>query len=58
MKRYLVIAGDSYYPSTYTGDWRGSFDELSEAVEHAKFLEQTLDWACVVDLTTGEEGWG
>jgi hypothetical protein len=39
MKRYLVFAGDDYYPAGGWGDFQGSFDsavdiETGEWVEH------------------------
>ena len=30
-KPYLLIAGDRYYPSAYTGDWIGCFSTREEA---------------------------
>ena len=31
MKRYLLVAGDQYYPERGTGDWIGCFDTYKEA---------------------------
>ena len=33
MKRFLLIAGDSYYPSSCDGDWVGMFETRQEAEE-------------------------
>lgn len=31
MKKYLLIAGDHYYPQAYTDDWQGCYDTYEEA---------------------------
>jgi hypothetical protein len=31
MKRYLLIAGDNYYPQSATSDWVGCFETYEEA---------------------------
>lgn len=31
IKRFLLIAGDSYYPEAANGDWVGFFDSYDEA---------------------------
>jgi hypothetical protein len=33
MKPYLLIVGDNYYPSAYTGDWVACYATEEEAVE-------------------------
>ena len=47
-KPYLLIAGDKYYPSGYTDDWRGCFETYEEAEERLK--EYDYDWYQIVDL--------
>ena len=39
MKPYLLIAGDSYYPSAYTGDWVGTFSTREEAEAAVRKIE-------------------
>jgi hypothetical protein len=52
MKRYLLFAGDQYYPSGGWRDFRGSFATSEEAVKHvADWLR--VDWWHVVDGATG-----
>jgi lipoate-protein ligase B len=44
MKRFLLIAGDNYYPEAYTGNWIGCFSTYEEAatkvilVEHKRII--------------------
>jgi len=46
MKPYLLIAGDNYYPSAYTGDWVRTFSTRQEAedavrkTEHHKYFQR------------------
>ena len=47
-KRFLLIAGDKYYPSSRTGDWRGCFETYEKAEE--KLKEYDYDWYEIVDL--------
>lgn len=52
MKRFLVFAGDNYYPL-------GGFDDLQgdyETLEAAQFAAEALnrEWAQVADTQTGE----
>lgn len=51
MKRYLLFAGDHYYPSGGWNDFVGSFDTAREAMEWAesKAIKDSDDWAHVVD---------
>ena len=62
MKRYLVFAGEYYYPGEGWKDFVGDFDTAEEAHAEAARLaltldpstgKTTLDWAQVVDLETG-----
>lgn len=66
MKRFLLFAGDTYYPSGGWQDFKKSFDTVLEAVKTAAGNTKdtdlkggTWDWWQVVDLETGkmvEEG--
>ena len=54
LKRFLLFAGDNYYP---TGGWRDFYsahDTLDDAVLEAANL-QAIDWWHVIDSTSGEE---
>jgi hypothetical protein len=52
MKRFLLIAGDHYYPRQGTGDWIGCFETEEEAEEHMNFLNEgdQYDWHLIVNL--------
>jgi hypothetical protein len=39
MKKFLLIAGYSYYPDRGTGDWIGCYSSYEEANELVKFEE-------------------
>lgn len=52
MKRYLLFAGESYYPFGGWEDFRDSFDSITEATEAAGKLGS--DWWHVVDSVTGQ----
>lgn len=68
-KRFLLFAGDTYYPSAYWNDFQGDFDTLDEAIEaygaspswvsaeyaaaHPK--ASWNDWGFIVDLETGAQ---
>jgi hypothetical protein len=58
MKRYLMFAGQNYYPEGGWFDCRGKFDTLEEAVEAAKETipgdKQRWEWWHVVDAEEGE----
>lgn len=47
-KRYLVFAGDNYYPQRAWDDFKGSFDTKDEAKEFALSLKE--DWYQIIDL--------
>lgn len=62
-KRFLVFAGEYYYPNEGWRDFRGDFDTIEEANHEAARLaldpdslrgRTILDWSQVVDLETGE----
>jgi hypothetical protein len=66
MKKFLLIAGDGYYPSERTGDWVGCFETEEKAMEKVKIVDHVArtgiiyssiyvdgehkDWFCVVNL--------
>ena len=50
MKRYLLFAGDFYYPRGGWSDHRGDFETIEDAVEAA--AASRIDWYQVVDFTT------
>lgn len=50
-KPFLLIAGDKYYPSSRTGDWKGCFKTYEEAEKHLQSYEEGYyDWWTIVDL--------
>lgn len=50
-KPYLLIAGDNYYPSSGTEDWRGTYSTYEEAEAALKDIERgDYDWYEIVDL--------
>lgn len=51
MKRYLVFAGDQYYPAGGWEDFMGAFVTLEEAQDYYEKLTGT-DWKQLVDLET------
>ena len=52
MKRYLLFAGDKYYPYGGWEDFKGSFDLETSALVAA--ANEAADWWQVVDTHTGE----
>jgi hypothetical protein len=52
MKRFLLFAGDEYYPAGGWEDFIESFSTVNGALAEAATLE--ADWFHIVDLTTGE----
>ena len=56
MKRYLLFAGDQYYPRGGWSDFRDSFDSLEEAFIHGRQKDisgsKWFDWCHVVDTET------
>jgi hypothetical protein len=58
MKRYLLIAGDNYYPQLGTNDWVGCFETYEEAEAKVVKIKKhefsvnssTRDWHEIVDL--------
>jgi hypothetical protein len=51
MKRYLLFAGDYYYPCGGMNDFIKSFDTANDAFEHALSLK--VDWCHMLDSQTG-----
>lgn len=52
MKRYLLFAGDKYYPYPGWLDFVDDFDSWEDAVKQADTIK--CDWWHVVDTTTKE----
>lgn len=52
MGRYLLFAGDEYYPAGGWQDYRGRYNSLNEAIKAAGKL--TWDWWQIVNLDTGK----
>jgi hypothetical protein len=57
-KRFLLFAGDWYYPTAFWGDFQDSYDTLDEAIEawdeNQKGEYGQHDWGYIVDLETGQ----
>jgi hypothetical protein len=57
VKRYLLFAGDSYYPQGGWDDLQDSFDTSQEAIEAAKIGDSMVvkagyDWWHIIDSET------
>lgn len=52
MKKYLLFAGDNYYPMGGFDDFRGDFDTIELAEQHLKACFSDVDWAHIVDRDT------
>jgi hypothetical protein len=52
MQRYLLFAGDNYYPLGGWNDFVQSFGDESEAIDFAVCTDQ-WDWWEVIDSETG-----
>ena len=55
VKRFVVFAGDYYYPGGGWDDFNASFDTLEEVWKYQKTALKNADWSQVIDLETGEE---
>ena len=51
MRRYLVFAGDTYYPAGGWDDFYESFDTLTDALDG--LIHASKDWGQIVDSQTG-----
>lgn len=59
-KKYLVFAGQHYYPSGGWDDFISSHSSLDEATDAAKKEMDAFDWWQIVDCETCsvvQEGW-
>lgn len=52
MKRYLLFAGEDYYPGGGANDLKGDFDTIEEAVNALHHKDYRDCFAHVFDLTT------
>jgi hypothetical protein len=61
MKKFLLLAGDNYYPVRGTGDWIGCYSTKEEAeaqikIDYSKGFKRKLvngrehDWYDIIDL--------
>ena len=60
MKRYILFAGDHYYPSANLDDIRIISDDLEEVKSEALRIkgynsEYYYDWASIIDTHSGTE---
>lgn len=59
MKRYLLFAGDNYYPSGGWGDFVTSHDDIEVLRRHPDFAAGSNDgglrWSHIVDTHTGQK---
>lgn len=55
VKRYLVFAGEDYYPVGGWGDFQQSFDTQPDALACAQEHEKEGKWTHVIDLGTGRQ---
>jgi hypothetical protein len=55
LKRYLLFAGEEYYPKGGMDDFSGSFDTANEAHERINQLirNEKIEWWHIMDLSTG-----
>jgi hypothetical protein len=51
MKRYLLFAGDNFYPEGGWNDYCGSFDTIDEAIDYLN--GNVVDWWHIVDIKYG-----
>lgn len=51
MKRFILFAGDDYYPSGGWKDFRGDFNSRDEARDEA--IRLRCDWYHIVDIEQG-----
>lgn len=49
MKRYLLFAGDVYYPVGGWDDFRGAYDTIEEAQSASLAYRDTYEWFHIVD---------
>lgn len=52
MKRYLLFAGEHYYPEGGWADFHQDFDSLREAEDKAATFGHGIDWWHIVDSQT------
>lgn len=61
MKRYLLFAGDNYYPLGGWDDFEGDFDTADEALGRLTYLIERktfwnrVRWGQVIDLELGKQ---
>ena len=55
MKRYLLFAGEYYYPSGGWRDFWGAFDSVDDARKELDAQIGSYDWYHIVDTETMEQ---
>jgi hypothetical protein len=55
VKRYLLFAGETYYPSGGWDDFIASFDTVAEARDAGIQHTERFGWFHIIDATTGTE---
>lgn len=53
MGRYLLFAGDTYYPSGGWNDFVGHFSTAVAALAYLETVSTKYDWAHIVDSRNG-----
>lgn len=54
MKRFLVFAGETYYPMGGWADFQKDYDTFEEASNSFTELMKTEDWMHIVDSLNGQ----
>lgn len=52
MKRYLVFAGEKYYPCGGWSDFYGTYDTMGEALDATFKARENYEWVQIVDTET------
>ena len=55
LKRYLVFAGESYYPLGGWDDLIGQYDTIEEARMATKSYQHSQLWAQIIDIVTQKD---
>jgi hypothetical protein len=54
MKRFLLFAGDTYYPSGGWRDFQGDYESVEDAFRSLARKRSSFEWYQVVDWKTRE----
>jgi hypothetical protein len=57
MKRFLLTAGEDYYPRAGTGNWIAMFEtgQEAEAYVEAEGIPESFEWWEIVDLAAWQK---